>query len=142
MTSGLLSALLVGSQLLAGPASRACPGGRPEAGDVGIRGVRCSGPAAACAINVRSPEDGGLRHTFAVEPIVTDVAPSAERPRAGDTIVSIDGILVTTAAGGERLARLPIGESIVLLVRRGEALLELRMTTKPGCGITSLEVSR
>jgi hypothetical protein len=143
MTAGLLYALVVGSHLIAGPvAADACPGGRPEVGDVGIRGLRCDGPAASCAINVRSGEDGKVRHTFAVEPVVTSVGPSAQGLRARDTIVAIEGILITTAAGGERLAQLPIGRAVVLLVRRGEVMLDLRMVTQAGCGISSLRVSR
>ena len=48
----------------------ACPEGRAPAGDLGIRGLRCVGPNAACAIFV-ADADGGLRHSFAVEPTVT-----------------------------------------------------------------------
>jgi hypothetical protein len=140
MTAVLLVALLVGAQPAVVPP--ACPDGRAEAGDVGIRGVRCAGPAASCAINVRSPEDGVVRHTFAVEPVVTAVAPSTRDLRLGDTIVAIEGILITTAAGGERFAGLPIGKAVRLLIRRDESLRDLEVVTTPGCGLSSLEVSR
>lgn len=101
-----------------------------------------TGPAASCAINVRSGAGGVVRHTFAVEPVVTAITREARDLRPGDTVVAIEGILITTAAGGERLAQLPVGRTIVLLIRRDGALVDLQLTTRSGCGVTSLEVVR
>jgi hypothetical protein len=79
---------------------------------------------------------------FAVEPTVTAVSGAPRQIRAGDTVVAIDEVLITTAAGGRRLAGLDAGQTVLLLVRRNEELVELRITARVGCGITSLEVSR
>jgi hypothetical protein len=143
MKSTLICLIVAGGVLGARPvAGQTCPGGRDPGGDLGITGVRCAGPSASCAINLRSRKDGSMYHMFAVEPTVTAVSGAPMPIRAGDTVVAIDEILITTAAGGRRLAGLVAGQTVLLLVRRNEELIELRMTARTGCGITSLEVSR
>ena len=138
MTGGIFAAILLAAGQMAAP----CSGGRPETGDVGIRGLRCAGPAASCEINVTRDADDLPRHVFAVEPVVTSVDAGARDLRAGDTLVAVDGILITTAAGGRRLARLPIGAAVTLLVRRDAALVDVRTTARAGCGVSSLQVTR
>jgi hypothetical protein len=132
------------SHVLAAPlAAQECPGGHPPAGDIGIRGLLCRGPAASCAINVRAPGDGPARHVFAVEPVIATLADGVTTElRAGDTLVAIDSLLITTAAGGERLARVPVAAPVRLLVRRDGVLTEVRVIARRGCGVTSLRVSR
>jgi S1-C subfamily serine protease len=122
--------------------AQTCPGGREPRGDLGITGVRCVGPAASCAINIRSGGSGSTYHMFAVEPTVMEAGAESMPIRVGDTLVAIDGVLITTAAGGRRLADLTAGQPVVLLVRRNGDLIELRITARTGCGITSLAVSR
>lgn len=135
--------VLLGTHLALGSlAAQDCPGGRERSGDLGIGGIRCVGPSASCAINLGTSSDDSLRHLFAVEPIVTRVDSTAAPLRAGDTLVAIDGVLITTAAGGTRLAKLRVGQVVVLLVRREGTLLELSITAGAGCGITTLEVIR
>jgi hypothetical protein len=139
----LLCPLMVVSQVIAAPlAAQECPGGRAPAGDIGIRGLHCRGPAASCAINVRARADGPVRHAFAVEPVIATLTDGAVGLRAGDTLVAIDSLLITTTSGGERLARLPIAGPVRVLVRRDGVLHEVRITARRGCGITSLRVSR
>lgn len=135
----LVAGGVFGSQPLAG---QTCPGGRDASGDLGITGVRCTGPSASCAINLRARDDGSTYHMFAVEPTVTAVSGASTEIRAGDTVVAVDEVLITTAAGGRRLAGLDAGQTVLLLVRRNEELIELRITARTGCGITSLEVTR
>jgi predicted metalloprotease with PDZ domain len=142
MRQTLLLALFGTHLALGSVAAQECPAGRERSGDTGIRGVRCVGPAASCSINVASGDGGERRHLFAVEPIVTAVDSASAPLRAGDTLVAIDGVLITTTAGGARLARLRVDQAVVLLVRREGTLLELRLTARAGCGITSLEVVR
>ena len=119
--------------------SAACPGGRAPRGDVGIRALRCTGPGASCAINLRH----GGHHEFAVEPVVTAVDESRAGeggPQAGDTLVAVDGLLITTREGGRRLADPPLGRRVALLVRRGGTLLGLSVRPTLGCGVSSLRV--
>ncbi|MEX2609198.1 MAG: hypothetical protein WEA24_04570 [Gemmatimonadota bacterium] len=138
----MLYSIVLGCLAAAPPlAAQQCPAGRPPAGDFGIRAVRCTGPAASCAINVPIGSNDGVRHEFAVEPVITAVAEETDL-RVGDALVAVDGLLITTAAGGERLAGPRVGAAVLLLVRREGALLEIRMTAVRGCGIGSLRVSR
>jgi membrane-associated protease RseP (regulator of RpoE activity) len=149
-------AIVIAGVLVAAPlTAQSCPVGRPVSGDIGIRGVRCAGPAASCAINVDAQggsrdvgdvgevrQGSGVRHVFAVEPVVTELSGAAGEIVVGDTLVAIDGMLITTAAGGRRLARIRTGEVVALLIRRNGQLLEQRLEAVAGCGITSLRVSR
>lgn len=119
-----------------------CPEGGTTAGDLGIRAVRCVGPSAACSIN-RKDEDGVLRHVFAVEPVVEEVAPSNSGDaglEVGDVLVAVDGRLITTREGGRYLANLSIGRTVTVVVRRRGQLRELAIPTVEGCGIRSLSV--
>jgi hypothetical protein len=150
MRARLLGAILLG---LNGPAApltaQQCPEGRTPVGDVGIGGLLCTGPAASCAINVRSSDDGGVHHEFAVEPVIAALtagsSPTSSSDgalRLGDVLVAVDSVLITTAAGGRRLARLAPHATVRLLVRSDGELREIRMVARRGCGVRSLTVSR
>lgn len=118
-----------------------CPDGRKLGGDLGIIGLRCVGPAAACAIY--REEDGVTRHEFSVEPIIAELEPNATRGeglREGDVVVALDGRLITTREGGRYMASLPVGKTVVVLVRRGQELVTRSVPTLEGCGVTSLSV--
>lgn len=123
-------------------AAQECTAGRVLAGDLGIERLRCTGPSASCAINVRLAGDERPRHVFAVEPVIERLASDVAGLRTGDTLVAIDSVLITTAAGGARLARLHAGRPVRLLVRREGALVEILATPRRGCGIGSLRVTR
>lgn len=134
--------ILMYAHLLSGPlAAQQCPDGRAVTGDVGIVALHCTGPAASCEINIQRSGDDRARHVFAVEPIITEFA-SVGDLRVGDAVVAVDSLLITTAAGGARLARLDAGAPVRLLVRRDAVLHEVRITARRGCGIRSLRVSR
>lgn len=117
-----------------------CPDGRSVTGDLGIGGARCVG--GACAIHVR--DDDGPRHEFSTEPSLFDVrpdGPSAGIVREGDVLVAIDRQLVTTPAGGRKLARLEPGVPVELWLRRDGHDLRVEVTPVAGCGLRSLRVS-
>jgi len=118
---------------------RDCPDGRAPAGDLGISGLLCTG--GSCAIYVR---DGrGYRHQLSTEPRVFGVqedGPSAGLVRENDVVVAIDGTLITTPAGGRRLAQIDAGQKVELWLRRDGRDLAVSVTATYGCGFTSLRV--
>jgi S1-C subfamily serine protease len=120
-----------------------CPGGLVDRGDIGVRRLRCVGPAATCTINLPA-RDGVPVHHFSVEPVVVELAPAPvdDGPKIGDVLVAVDSTLITTQRGGRLLATLAPGAPVRLLVRRDGRLRELTFVAARGCGITSLQVSR
>jgi hypothetical protein len=93
-------------------ASAKCSGA--PVGFVGISGV-------VCANCVFSYPGEGRPSLFATEPRISNIAansPAASALRVGDILVSVDNKLITTIAGGMRLANLKPGETVVLEVRR------------------------
>lgn len=136
-----LCAALIISSAAAAQSAAPCPGDREYGGDLGIIGLRCVGPAAACAIY--QEEDGMTRHEFSVEPIIADLEPTATNGdplREGDVLVALDGRLITTREGGRYMANLPVGRTVGVLVRRGHELMTRSVRTREGCGVTSLSV--
>lgn len=71
--------------------------------------------------------------SFSTEPTITSVgrSPAAEGLRPGDVIVSIDGMLITSSAGGQRYSTLKAGEPVTLVVRRDGSLVSARYNTVP-----------
>jgi S1-C subfamily serine protease len=117
----------------------ACPEGRASAGDLGISGLHCVG--GSCAIYVRDGQ--GYRHQFSTEPRLFGVeadGPSASLVSEDDVLVAVDGTLITTPAGGRRLARIEPGQKVELWLRRGGRDIDVSVTAAAGCGFTSLRV--
>ena len=117
----------------------ACPDGRAPAGDLGISGLHCTG--GPCAIYVRDGQD--YRHQLSTEPRLFGVradGPSAGLVRDNDVVVAIDGTLVTTPAGGRRLAQIAAGQKVELWLRRDGRDIAVSVTPVLGCGFTSLRV--
>jgi hypothetical protein len=86
-------------------------------GDLGISGLDCRGECTL-TMNERGEEN---RWSFTVEPRITGVArggPSDGILRVGDDLVAIDGILITTSAGGRRFANIEPGEDVRVRFRR------------------------
>jgi len=115
----------------------ACPTGFEE-GDLGIKGLDCVGE---CTLTIK--EEGKDRSWFfTTEPRVLGVdGPADGILQAGDFLVAIDGIPITTNEGGRRFANLQPGESVMVRFRRegrvGEARIEvgascLEMPVPPG----------
>lgn len=139
-----MSAMFVGVTVLLGipaeaDAQTSCPGGRPIAGDLGIERYRCVG--GACEIWVPTPL--GLTHVFTTEPRIDRMDPAG--PAVGqlevdDVLVAVDGLLITTAAAGRRLAHLQPGVPVRLWVRRDGLDARVEVTPRPGCGPQGLTV--
>lgn len=117
-----------------------CPwAGRTPVG-IGIERLRCIG--GECQINVTAP-DGGLEHRFSTEPRIDRLRASApDVLREGDVIASVDGLPITTRAGGRRLARLTTERGVALGLRRGERYFEVQLRPQAGCPIGGLAVRR
>lgn len=137
LLASVVSALL-GSAGMA-RAQSTCPEGRPVSGDIGVERYRCVG--GACQIWVETPL--GLGHVFTTEPRIDRIdpdGPSAGELREGDVLVAVDGTLITSPAGGRRLASLEPGEGVDLWIRRGERDLDVRVIPVPGCNPSGLSV--
>lgn len=120
--------------------SQECPAEHPIAASLGFSSYVCYG--GDCRIAVR--EGGILYHDFTVEPRVRGVDPSgpaAGTLRENDVLVAIDGALVTTRAGGERLANLSTARDVTLRIRRDGVDLEVRVRPKAGCNQPGISVS-
>ena len=119
--------------------AQSCPGGRPPAGDLGIRELNCDG--GPCAIYGRDAR--GLYHRLSIEPRLVGIeadGPSARLVRENDVLVAVDQILVTTPAGGRRLAQLEAGKPVELWLRRDGADVRVTVTPITGCGFSMLRV--
>ncbi len=117
-----------------------CREHKPLTGDIGIGGFQCV--AAGCAVN--GEYRGRYYHSFSAEPYVWDIeprGPSAGLLIDGDRIVSIDGMLITTEAGGDRLANLVPGEKVGLRLRRGESVVSVTVQPKLGCNMPYISVT-
>jgi hypothetical protein len=117
----------------------ACPDGRAMAGDLGIGQLLCLG--GDCRIYARIGDR--LVHQFAIEPRLHAIdlgGPSAGLVKEGDLLVAVDGLLVTTAEGGDRLANLKAGIVVRLDLRRGNRDFRINVTPREGCGFQNLSV--
>lgn len=107
---------------------------------IGIERLRCIG--GECEINVRA-DDEELEHRFSTEPRIDRLrAESSDALREGDVIASVDGLPITTRAGGRRLARLTTESDVTLGLRREGRFLEVRLRPRSGCPIGGLAVRR
>lgn len=117
-----------------------CPWAGPEPAGIGIERLLCIG--GECKINLVAA-DGGLDHRFSTEPRIERLRPWASPElQEGDVIASVDGEPITTVAGGRALARLRPGMTVPLGLRRGDDYLQVRLTARSGCPISSLAVYR
>jgi hypothetical protein len=81
-------------------------------------------------------DDGTTRYEFRTEPVVAAVrkgGPADGRLRGGDVLVRVDGDLVTTPAGWNRLERLRQGQRVVLTVRRNEGEVRTQIEVGREC---------
>ena len=116
-----------------------CEDGQKLRADLGVGALLCVGPSASCEVSV--PSADGVTHRFSVEPEVTALS-RQERDgfRVGDIIVAIDGLLITTTAGGGRFARPEAAGITKVVVRRDASLRTLQLRAVPGCGVGALSV--
>lgn len=108
-----------------------CPAGMEE-GDLGISGLDCVGE---CTLSIK--DDGQNRSwSFSTEPKVFGVergGPADGILQAGDFLVAINGILITTREGGRRFANLQPGERVLVRFRRDGRVGEARIRVGTGC---------
>jgi S1-C subfamily serine protease len=118
----------------------ACSENRAKSGTIGIERFECVG--RSCRVSMPD-QRGGYAHDFAVEPSIralnTAVAP-ARLLRAGDVVLAIDEIPITTRDGGRRLANLAVGDTISLRIRREGEEVELALVPVLGCNTPGLSV--
>jgi len=132
MGSGLILVLSEpgASQVRVGDAL-ACPTGLEE-GDLGISGLDCVGE---CTLTIK--EDGKEQSWFfSTEPRVLGVdgdGPADGILQAGDFLVAIDGIPITTKEGGRRFANLQAGERVLVRFRREGRVGEARIQVGTRC---------
>lgn len=120
--------------------AQACPPERLVAAHPGFEMFVCYG--GNCRIAVR--EEGALRHVFTVEPRVRGVVPDGPadgRLRDGDVIVAVDGRLITTRAGGERMASLPPYQPVTFRVRRDGREMDVTLTPMAACHRPGISIS-
>ena len=101
-----------------------------SAGTLGIQGLRCEG----CTYSMS--QSGIEAARFRTEPQVLAVArgfAEGDRLRAGDRIVAIDGTLITTREGSDRLVELGSGQSVTVRVRRNGRELDLEVVAGSAC---------
>jgi hypothetical protein len=119
-------------------AQSVCAANRPAYGDIGVGLFQCV--RANCMIAGRNHDDSS--HVFNVEPTMWYIAESARRQlEDGDALVAIDGIPITTRAGGVRLALLRPGTRTNLLVRRGSRELSVTITAVSSCERPSIQIT-
>ena len=104
-----------------------CSEGWSTLGALGITEFSCD-----CTFD----RNGNPAWRFRGEPEVRAVSsngPASGRLRAGDVLVAIDGMLITTRAAGARLANIRAGVPLTLTVRRGEREVEVRIVPDEPC---------
>ena len=135
---GILSLLAVAMLLIATGSADAqqgvassCPDGATPRGEIGIASFECSN----CAI-FTSRDDERRSWSFSSEPTVRTVEPGSPadgKIEDGDRLVAIDGHLITTGEGGDRLANLVPGETVSIVVRRGSREKTVTVVPRSEC---------
>jgi hypothetical protein len=101
-------------------------------GSLGIEGLDCVGECSV-TINSEGAED---RWVFSTEPRIFTVergGPSEGIFEAGDFLVALDGILITTRRGGQRYAQLTPGEVVTVRYRREGTIREAGIRVGSQC---------
>jgi hypothetical protein len=131
IAAAMLAALASISAQAAGQVK--CAGGKPS-GDLGISGLDCRGDCTLTMNEQWVPQ----AWSFSVEPLVTGVTPDGPADgvlRRGDALVAIDGLLITTAAGGRRYASVEPGEDVRIRFRRGGRMGEAVLHATATCAL-------
>ena len=108
-----------------------CPDGATPRGEIGIASFECSN----CAM-FTARDDGRRSWNFNAEPTVRTVEPGSPadgKIEDGDRLVAIDGHLITTGEGGDRLANLTPGETVSIVVRRGSRERTVAVVPRSEC---------
>ena len=95
--------------------------------DLGFEDIQCS----HCSIQVYA--DHG-RYRFSTEPRVYGIHGTGDgKLREGDVLAAVDGRLITTAEGADRLGSVRRGERVRLTVRRGGRTHDVEVTAGQRC---------
>lgn len=109
-----------------------CREGELAEGTLGFRGFDCRGE---CTLTMN--EKGQERSwSFTTEPEITGIergSSSDGKLEEGDRIVAIDGMLITTAAGGDRFANIAPGEEVTIRYRRDGRIQEATVVAGTRC---------
>jgi len=101
-------------------------------GQLGISGLNCRGE---CTITLN--REGAEQYwSFTTEPMITGVdegSPADGALEAGDILVAIDGVPITTREGGHRFASVEPGQEVTLLVRRDDRREEVTLEAAAQC---------
>jgi hypothetical protein len=121
----------------------ACPDGRGTA-TLGIGLFQCRGGSCSIFSDPFEEKGEGAAHFFSVEPSVWQLdpeGPAARELRDGDVIVMVDDVLVTSRAGGRRLANLEEGVPVRLRIRRDGHEEDVTLVPQRGCDMPALTVT-
>ena len=101
-------------------------------GQLGISGINCRGE---CTITLN--REGAEQYwSFTTEPMITGVqegSPADGALEAGDILVAIDGVPITTTEGGYRFANVEPGQEVSLLFRRDNVRHEVTLLAAAEC---------
>jgi membrane-associated protease RseP (regulator of RpoE activity) len=112
-------------------AARPC-GEQPARGDLGYGALSCSN----CTHYVDREDPTHDRWEFRSEPVVERVRPGGAadgKLRSGDTIIAIDGHLITTREGGRRFTQVTPGQPVMVTVRRADRELVVTILPETEC---------
>jgi hypothetical protein len=127
---GITQKLAMVAALLALPGAapgQACGREGVTVPDLGFGDVSCE----HCTINV-SPR--GVNYRFGTEPRLYEIrGPGEGRLREGDVLVAIDGRLITTEEGGDRMEAVRPGEQVRLTVRRSGRTQDVSLVARTRC---------
>lgn len=115
---------------------QACGAEQVAVGELGIKGLAC-GPCT------QTRREGRWIWRFDSEPQVLEVetgGPAEGKLEAGDEIVSVNGLLITSAEGGDRWSDVEPGETLTLVVRRAGRERNVRIQAGSRCQKRSVSI--
>ena len=103
-------------------------------GLLGITGMDCVG----CSLTITLESTGWKRAwSMTIEPRITEIAPGSPAAgvlQVGDEIVGVDGMLITSADGGRRLASIEPNQTVTIRYRRHGRAVDVARVARPRCG--------
>jgi len=139
--------LLVGIVFAGAGAAKASPatgqdqktGDQPCASDVsGYLGVGL-GDCRGCVLTITQESKGWKKvWSFATEPRIAEIAPdspAAQALQVGDEVVAIDGVLITSAEGGQRFANIEPNRTVTIRYRRRGQTVDIVVRAGRRCGL-------
>ena len=122
---------LVGPGTAAAQTAPGCPAGEVQIPSLGLSGWSCTN-----CVMFTGGHPADARWEFRSEPTVLAVDPDGPahgRIEAGDVIVGVDGLLITTREGGRRIAQPEVGRPTELRIRRGGREIDVQVDATLEC---------